>query len=456
MILRPYQSLAIDQFRTKYRDGIMRLLYQAPTGSGKTVTFSFLALATSAKGNSVCILVHRRELLRQASRSLTECGVEHNIIAPGHAFGDALVTVASKDTLRRRDGHKFDLLVIDEAHHTPASTYQTIIDMARWVLGVTATPCRLSGRGLGTVFESLICGPTIKELTPEYLSPYVLYAPPCPVDMKGIKSEYGDYNKQALADAFDRPSIIGDAVQHYRQHLDGKPAIAFCFSVEHAIHTARIFQEAGYAAAHVDGTLDDDLRDDRIASLGDGRLSVLTSCALIDEGLDVPGVEGIIDLRPTRSLSRCMQAWGRALRIAPGKQRAVILDHTGNVWRHGMPDENRDWSLTEGIVKPPKPAEIAERIRQCPECYYTHEYAPECPACGYRYKVKKKRAPSYIEGVLKEVTLTDEVFNELRIKAKTFADLAKLGKAKGYKPGWAYAQAKRKHIWVPGNNRRSK
>lgn len=438
MHLRPYQTEAIHAFRAAFGTGHKRVLYQAPTGSGKTVTFVDLARRTAAQGNRVCILVHRRELLRQASRALTASGVYHNLIAPGEPHRDALVTVASKDTLRRRDGHEFDLVIVDEAHHATATTYQTIMDGAQWVLGVTATPCRLSGRGLATVFDHLITGPSIKALTPEFLSPYSLYAPPCKVDLKGMRSLGGDYQKDQLEAAVDQRSITGDAVEHYKTHLNGRPAIAFCCSVPHAYHVAEQFQTAGFRAEGVDGTLDQDTRDDRIASLGDGRLNVLTSCDLISEGLDIPVVAGAILLRPTESLNVYLQQVGRVLRVAPGKAEAVILDHVGNVWRHGLPDQDREWSLTEGIVKPPKEAEVREAVKQCPQCYYVHSPAPTCPNCGHVYKVKAKKPPTYVEGMLSKVTITDEEMADVIRRARTLDDFHLIAKHKGYKPGWAW------------------
>lgn len=442
MNLRPYQIDAIQRMRQAYAAGHKRVLYQAPTGSGKTVTFVELARRTAAQGNRVCILVHRRELLRQASRALTKAGVYHNLIARGEAHRDALVTVASKDTLRRRDGHEFDLVVVDEAHHATAETYKSIMGAASWVLGVTATPCRLSGRGLATVFDTLLLGPTIKALTPKYLSPYSLYAPPCQVDLRGMRSLGGDWNKDDLGQAMDTRQITGDAVEHYKRYLNGRPAIAFCCSVAHAYHVAEQFQAAGFRADGVDGTLDQDTRDDRIAALGDGRLNVLTSCDLISEGLDIPVVAGAILLRPTKSLNIYLQQVGRVLRVAPGKDQAVILDHVGSVWRHGLPDMDREWSLTEGAVKPPKEAEVREAVKQCPECFYAHSPAPSCPMCGYVYKVKPKRPPTVVEGILSKVDMSEADVREAMRAAHSLADWQAIAKRTGRKSGWAWYRFK--------------
>ena len=440
--LRPYQQDGYDAIQTAL-ERHTAVLYQAPTGSGKTVLFTAMARNLADTGTRVCILVHRRELLRQASRALDAAGVWHNVVAPGYPHRDALVTVASKDTLTRRDGHEFDLLIIDEAHHATAATYQRIIGMADRTLGVTATPCRLTGNGLSTIFQHLILGPSIKTLTPQYLSPYKLFAPPCKVDLSGIGKRGGDYKRDDLASAMNDRSITGDAVEHYKRYLNGAPAIAFCASVPHAYQVAEQFQAAGFRATGVDGTLYQDTRDDRIRALGDGRLNVLTSCDLISEGLDIPVVSGAILLRPTASLTIYLQQIGRVLRPAPGKTHAVILDHVGNVWRHGLPDQDREWSLEDG-VKQAREKDIRDAIRQCPACWYAHDPAPVCPACGYVYKVKPKKPPSYVEGVLSQVTVTEEKMQDVLAKARTLQDFQLIAKHKGYKPGWAWYRFKQR------------
>lgn len=440
--LWPHQQTGYERI-TEAFEQYESVMFQSPTGSGKTYLFCYFAREAANAGLRICILVHRRELLRQASRSLKRFSVYHGIISPEHPRTDALVQVASKDTLRRRADREFDFVIVDEAHHATANTYQSIMTAADRVLGVSATPARLTGRGLGTVFQHMILGPTIKELTPRFLSPYQLFAPPCQLDLKGMKSLGGDFKRDEMTEAMNRRTVTGDAVEHYKRYLNGSPAIAFCCSVEHAYAVAEMFQEAGFRAAGVDGTLDQDTRDDRISALGDGRLNVLTSCDLISEGLDIPVVSGAILLRPTKSLNIYLQQVGRVLRAAPGKERAIILDHVGNVWRHGLPDAERQWSLTEGVTKTDT-KEVAEKIRQCPECFFAHDYAPACPVCGHVYKVKPVKPPSYVEGVLSKVTITDEEYADVIKKAHTLADFQAIARHKGYKPGWAWYKWKAK------------
>ena len=232
----------------------------------------------------------------------------------------------------------------------------------------------------------LVAGPAVAQLVERgYLSRPVVYAPKTQLDLSGIRTLGGDYEKSALAVAMDRPAIHGDAVKHYRQYCNGAPTIAFCVSVAHAEHVAEAFRQAGYQAASIDGALDDQTRRQRIADLGAGRLHVLTSCEIISEGTDIPVVGGALLLRPTQSLSLTLQQIGRALRPYPGKERAVIIDAVGNTLRHGHPLEERDWSLDSKPRRQRQEEEAQPRIKVCPECECVHPPAPACPNCGFAY-----------------------------------------------------------------------
>lgn len=439
MILRDYQQRDVERIRDSLRRN-RRVLYQAPTGSGKTVLFCYIAKHAASKGTRTCILVHRRELLKQASRKLTENGVHHGIVSPDHPTTQALVQVASKDTLARRmDRYEFDFIVCDEAHHATAPTFQSILDRHP-VLGVTATPCRLSGTGLGTVFDELVTGPTVSELMAGgHLSTYKYLGPPCRVNLKGVKAHHGDWDRDALAKILDNPAVNGDVIEHYAKHLDGRPALAFCSTVAHAESIAEQFRAAGYRAESVDGKMHNDVRDDRIAAIGDGRLNVLTSCELIGEGLDVPCVYGALLIRPTKSLSVFLQQIGRVLRPAEGKQ-AVVLDHVGNYLRHGLPDTSREWTLDQGAGKD-KPQ---ERIRQCPNCWTVHDPAPTCPNCGYAYSVERKtvRQMKYNDAALEEIRISDAEAGDLFRKARTLQQFHDAAKLAGKKPGYAFMKWK--------------
>lgn len=415
--------------------------------SGKTTIFCFVAHQAAAKGNPTLILAHRAELIRQTSATLDRFEVAHGLIAPGEPETDALVQVASVQTLVRRLNRLSwapGLVICDEAHHcTRATGHGRILAHfpAARVLGVTATPARLDGRGLGVAvggyFDALVLGPTVRELVDAgHLSRPVVYAPPTRPDLSGIRTVAGDFDKGALAAAMDKPTITGDAVAHYARLCQSAPAIAFCTSLAHAEHVAAAFRAAGFQAASIDGTLDDRTRRQRIEDLGAGRLNVLTSCELIGEGVDVPIVAAALLLRPTKSLALFLQQVGRALRPFPGKDRALILDHVGNVHRHGLPDDEREWSLTSEKHhrrKTPRPA-----LRECPACGCAHQPAPWCPSCGHRYPVQSRQ----VEEVAGELTEVDRTAARLLARreqgqAKTLDELRALASRRGYRPGWA-------------------
>ncbi|KAA6184104.1 DEAD/DEAH box helicase [Thiohalocapsa marina] len=368
IILRDYQAGMLHEVRRAYAKGHRAPLLVAPTGSGKTITFCFIAANASAKGNRTLILVHRRELLSQTSATLDAFGVPHGRIAAGEPETDALVQVASVQTLVRRLERMSwapDLIVVDEAHHAVSTTGHgrvlAAFPSAR-VLGVTATPQRLDGRGLGVnaggFFDAMILGPSVAELIELcYLSRPTTFAPRIALDLSGIRTVGGDYAK---------------------------------VSVAHAEHVAETFRRAGYQAASIDGTLDPESRAARIADLGAGKLNVLTSCEIISEGTDIPIVGAAILLRPTQSLALYLQQGGRALRPFPGKERTIILDHVGNSARHGLLETPRDWALDAPKRTRQTEGEPAAPVRQCDQCGAVHSPAPECPECGFIYPVQRR------------------------------------------------------------------
>ena len=405
MNLRPYQTQLITDIRLQYQLGKRSVLAVLPTGGGKTVCFSYIAQSAARKGNRVAILVHRQELLDQASRALTSMGVSHGIIAAGRGMDlSHAVQVASVGTVARRlhllPQSFLQLLVIDEAHHSNAGTWAKVVQHfhAAKLLGVTATPCRGDGRGLGEHYEAMVQGPSAAWLTDNgYLAPAKVYAPPG-FDSTGLRKRMGDFD---LAQAADRVQM-GDCLTHYRQHLSGQTAIAFCCSVAHAEAVAALFMAAGIAAASIDGTMSNEQRRDLLQALGTGRIRILTSCALIGEGVDVPSVGGCILLRPTASVALHLQMIGRCLRPQPGK-RAVVLDHVGNTLRLGHHLEPRDWTL-DGIPK--RDREQAPSVKVCPSCFAAMaSQVKQCDECGHTFAAEARELQQ-VEGELVEIALS--------------------------------------------------
>lgn len=435
MQLRPYQVDLVDRLRDGYRSGVKRQLVVSPTGSGKTVFFSFVCHSAVQLGKRVCIVAHRKEILDQIIASLLTFGVRCN-------EPDCPVSVLSVQTAARRlDVMKApDLLIIDESHHCTSSTYVKIL--AAWstasVLGVTATPERLDGRGLGEFFPKMILGPTTRWLMDNgFLSKAVYYAPAHKLDLSAVRKIAGDYDKAQLAEIVDRPSITGDAVQTYLKHCRRLRAVVFCISIAHAEHTAAVFKSAGVPSESIDGKLSKDERDRRVNALRSGDILVLTSCELISEGFDLPSVAAAILLRPTASLAMYLQQVGRALRPKPDGGHATILDHVGNCLRHGLAEEEREWSLEGKTAKKRKEPEP----KTCKKCYAIYQ-GRICPQCGEEPEGKPREIdqeggelakvdPSILAGKRTDAR------QKIR-EAKTLADFRSIAKDLGYKPGWAW------------------
>jgi superfamily II DNA or RNA helicase len=420
--LRPYQRdilnspdmVAILKYITGKlveRPKFMAPLLVAPTGAGKTAMFAAISAWCRDRGLRVMVLVPRKEILRQTVKAMNTAGVIPGQIASGRPMTGDLVQVASIQTVVNRLGtcRKPDIIICDEAHH---STLQGSIGkiMGFWGsvprIGVTATPARLDGVGLRAMFDTLILGPTLKELVDDgYLAyPFVLQPP----GAEGADSYHvtrGDFDKGEQAAAMVQGAIVGHVIEHYRKYLDGAPSIYSCVNIEHAQLMADQFRQAGYTAEAVWGDMPDEDRDRALGGLGDGRVSVVTFCDLIGEGVDIPAVSGVGLLRKTMSLALCRQIIGRGLRpvyaegadlatregrlagIAAGpKPRAIILDHVGNTtstWGHGHPLIEPIWSLDS---ERRKKGELPPVTVTCPKCYGVWPGRPQkCPACGWSF-----------------------------------------------------------------------
>lgn len=441
MKLRPYQEQGVADIRAAFQQS-RRVLYVLSTGGGKTLLFSYISRGVYQNRKRVLILAHRRELLKQISSALGQWNVPHGILdAQARGIPRHPVVVGSVFTVYRRLKHmpRYDLIIQDEAHHCSGNnTYSKILNHfpdARQ-LGVTATPARASGEPLGASFDTLIEGPSTAELIAMgYLCPPEVYAPSKP-NLAGVHIRQGDFVVSELDAAMNKPTITGDAIEHYRKLAFGKLTVVFCVSVKHARDTAEMFNKAGISAAHVDGKMEDFERDRTLARFSRGEIRVLTSCNLISEGFDVPGIECAIMLRPTESMPLYLQMVGRALRIYPGKSKAVILDAAGLTLRHGFPDAPREWTLA-GEMK--APSERAPRVSVCAKCFAAYKPAPMCPRCGHIPPVQDRKV-KHVDGELVQVSAADEYAAQTDDLARQYAILKNVGRNRGYQDpdGWAF------------------
>lgn len=453
MELRPYQADIIDKTRRALKVH-RRVLVTAPTGAGKTAIASHMLRESAGKGMRAWFVVHRRELVEQTSFTLKRVGVEHGFVAAGFPVQYRKpVTVCGVHTLARRLDRLPEprLIVWDEAHHCAAGTWQAVADRYpdAWHVGLTATPERLDGKGLSSLFNALVPGPSIRWLIEQgYLAPYRVWSHPAP-DLSAIRMRGADYDAADLEAAMDAPHILGDAVQHFLSICPNARAVAFCVSVKHAMHTRDAFRRAGIRAEELDGGCDMGRRKKTIAAFRRGDVQVLTSIDLFGEGFDLPELETAILLRPTASLGLYMQQVGRALRAAPGKAHAIILDHAGNVHRHGPPDEDREWDL-RGRQKRKRGVD-AVRTKVCPNCFgQTLSGRPICEHCGHEFGAQP-RVIEEREGDLVELDVAAQrrARKEEVAKARDRSALERIAAERGYKPGWVdyilRARAERGH-----------
>jgi len=454
--LRPHQDDFIADIRQALRTD-QAVLAQAATGFGKTVVGAFIAKSTTSKGNDLIFSVHRQELVDQTSASFTEVGIPHGFVVSGRPFNPhARVRVASIGTLKNRlDKIPVPkLLVVDEAHHCAAAGWEKVVNWAKEggakVIGLTATPWRLSGEGLKKHFDTMVNGPSVEWLIEnKYLSDYKAFAPGIPV-MDGVHTRAGDYVRGEVEEIMDDTVLIGDAVKHYLKHARGKKGLAFCVSVKHSEHVAQRFREAGVSALHLDGNTPKEDRRRAVRAYADGHIDMLTNVELFGEGFDLSSlagkdvpIESVSLLRPTMSLSLYLQQVGRALR--PKDHPAIILDHAGNLMRHGFPDDPFEWSLEPRKKKKPGSGGGDLPIRQCEACYFVHRPAPVCPNCGHVYEIQYREVEE-VDGDLGEVNVRERRLQRKREQsaAQSLDDLVALGRERGYKHPEKWAG----HVWT--------
>ncbi len=450
--LREYQRQLIDDVAYEFqtRD---RVCLVAPCGAGKTITVGWMAQASELKGNRTLFLVHRQELIRQSIDTFDAMNIHHGVIATKFAENrEPFVQIGSVQTVARRLDRITppDFIVIDEAHHATAGTWKKIIAEFPYakVLGVTATPERLGGHGLGDIFQSLVIGPTVRELI-EWgnLAPYDYYAPPGTFDADQVSVRFGEYVKADLEKQIDKNAVVGNIIDNYKQLADGMRAVCYCVSLAHSKHVAESFCQAGISAMHIDGETPEAIRTQAIRDFRDDKIKILCNVDLISEGFDVPAMEAVLLARPTQSLTLYIQQAMRAMR--PDKnnpaKRAVIIDHVGNVFRHGLPDEDRMWSLE---TKRRKAAPRAVGVKVCERCFKAYWSASVCPYCGYAPpKAEREEMPKEADGQLLKVEDVERKARRQEVgKARSIEELEQIAIRRGYSMRWVTHIAKAKGI----------
>lgn len=452
--LRDYQTEIIEKISKSMRAGHKRIIVQSPPRTGKTVVMAEIAHQTTLKGNRVMFLIHRKEVLEQAIDTFKKQEVNANLLQAG------MVQTLSRRVDKLKEPN---LILIDEAHHALAKSYQKVLKKFShsYVLLFTATPVRTGRQQLDQIADDIVVGESIQDLTKKgFLAPFRYFQPPGDFNLKDLKkSSTGDYTKKSMDEAIST-KLFGNVIKQYQKLASGKQAVVYAHSIEAAKDLKDEFVKAGISAAEVDGGTLPHIRDETVKQFRDKKIKILVNVNLFTEGVDLPNVDCVIMARPTASLSLYLQFAMRCLNPRPGKM-AIIIDHANNFKSFGYPDDDRDWK--KAIITRKKGGRSNTTpevpITTCEACFAVIRPQEikdgKCPICGNPVKapvIKEKvadvdlveRKQRVMELVKNEVV--KNVVNKSVSELKTMKELKAYAQLHDYKPGWAYFMAKKKGI----------
>ena len=439
--LRDYQNKLVADARNAIQRGRKAVCCVLGCGGGKSIIQGTIAQLTTSHKKRVLFLVHRKELCQQIEGTFKLCGVD---------FKNCSVMMVQTACRRLHKMLRPDLIIVDEAHHILSSSYIKILEYYKGVpvLGFTATPSRMNEGGLGAVFQELILSVSTKWLIENhYLAPYRYFSVQL-ADASKLHTKRGDYDKAELEELMNKSAIFGGAVENWLKLANGKKTIVYCSSIETSKNTVKAFQDAGIAAAHLDGTTPKAEREGVVNDFRTDKIKVLSNVDLFGEGFDVPDCEAVVLLRPTQSLTLHIQQSMRSMRYDPKNPEkvAIILDHVGNYTRHGLPDDEREWSLEAKARKVKKKDE--KPIKQCPVCFSVVDSSVKiCPYCMHVFKPEPRAERKTVEGyTLEEITKMPYADY---IKFETWEGLEEFRKLKKYKIGWSFRRAAELGIAIP-------
>ena len=438
--LRPYQDELVKQVYGSWNNGFKAPCIVLPCGGGKSVIIAEIAKRFTEQYKNVMFLVHRKELCEQITNTFINRGVNMEYCQIG---------MVQTKCRRLNKIARPSLIITDENHHSKANSYKKIYERFPDALrvGVTATPVRLDGSGLKDGNDKLIIGVSAKWLIENnYLSAYDYYAPPLKIEKPKFRTRNGEFVTSDILQFYDKPAIYGDIVKHYKKLADGKQAIVYCAAIVQSQNLCKEFKANGITAAHIDAKTPKTERAEIIEKFRTGNIKVLSNVDLISEGFDVPDCEVSILARPTKSLTLYIQQSMRCMRYKPNK-KAIIIDHTDNWERFGLPDDDREWTL-EGNKKA-KTNSVAP-VKTCLKCFsVVPASARICPHCGCEFEQKSRAVQKETE----LIKIDEKIRLELRVKkylspaeCRDYKELLEYARQKGYKPGWAYYQAKSRGI----------
>lgn len=469
--LRRYQTSAIQTLRTRVREEKKRVLLVGPTGMGKMVIIASIIQTSSVP---VLFVAHRMELIDQAAAQLARLGITNIGVMRGdddRTNPNAATQIASIQTLIRRKKPEAGLILIDEAHRSLGDSYQKHIFEAypnAIILGFTATPCRLDGKPLGSVYQTLEVVATYAELIREgWIAVPDCYSTPVSPDLSSVRVVAGEYDEGQLEDVMRKQELVGNVVDHWLKlaHLYPKPGggytegprrrtFIFATSIAHSLDICERFSASGVRVAHLDGTTQEDERRRIVRALGEGELDAISNCNVMLEGVDVPSAKCVVHARPTQSLVLWRQSTGRILRpwhpgcplgctehpsVAP-----LLLDHAGNIDRHGFPHEDLHWELNAKAFRASPP-----KTKICKGCFaYVDSNRSVCPFCGFEFKQQDHDPPKPVKETAEKLIQRSTQPEDM--KRAFLDDMVKVARKRGFKPGFASAKFKEHYgHWPP-------
>jgi len=434
--LRPYQQKALDSIRANYSKGVKKVLLHLATGAGKTHIFCQVLKGAHEKKKHAIMVVRGRKLVDQASKRLDKEGVPHGVFMANHKrWAPKLpIQICSIDTLVSRGTKpKADIIVIDEAHYATSPSYINFLSFYKdaYILPVTATP--YTEKSLRHIADIVIKPITEKELIEQgYLAKPRYFSRSVP-NLKGVKTSNGkdgkDFVQADLSIVMEQSVLVGDIATHWLERAKGRPTVAFCVGVQHSLKLTEYLVSRGIRAVHVDASYTDEQRQTMIDKLENGEIDIISNCGILCTGVDIPKLSCIIQSRPTKSLNLHIQQIGRGTRKVDGKDDFIVLDHAGNVLRHGFLTDEHEANLDEeqNEKKPTKRV-----TKTCKICYAVYDGSGECPECGNQEE-EKTRIFKSIDGNLEEIRPEDLDPAKLR-----FEELKKIQKERGHKRGWLF------------------
>jgi len=402
---RDYQERLPEQILKLYAAGKRKILCVGPTGCGKGYMSGDLMQKAIQKGSDTAFFADQRELIYQIDKQMQRFNTPTNIVMRGvkqeyQSYEEDVASrkcnLVAKDTIHARAfrSEKMKLpsakmVLVDEAHKSISRTWMQVLNSYpdSLILGWTATPCRSDGRPLGAFYDSMIQVATYKELQDQgYLVPVRVYAPDRP-DLVGLGRSMGDYSKKDLEDRMNKDPLVGNIIKEWKRHANGRQTVVFASGVNHSIHLRDEYRKSGITAEHIDGSMEQNHRDEIMQDARDGKIQVLCNYGVLHTGVDIPQLKVMVCARPTKSFSLWRQMAGRIQRPAAGHSECLILDHSMNTLNFGYPDEDVDWTLGDDtpihIKHKAKKAGEGKEPKLCPKCKQVIT-SRKC-RCGYEF-----------------------------------------------------------------------